>query len=129
MVRSIKRAPDAGELVELLVDQRGDALQLVLGQIGGSERVAALAVDPVEDADVVLPRVAERGVAMAARFGADIKRDAAAGRRLIHELRDRTALAGQQPPADERHAGLVQARRANLRAHALREPRNEMLLL
>src|SRR5260221_9417420 len=109
MVRSNRSAPDAGELVELLVDQRGDAQQLVLGQIGGSERVAALAVDPVENADVVLPRVAERGLAMTAGFGADIERDAAAGRRLIHELRDRAAVAGQQSPADQRHTLLIVA--------------------
>src|SRR5712675_464658 len=109
MVRSSRHAPDAGESVELLVDQRGDAEQFVFGEIRGSERVAALAVDPVEDANVVFPRIAKRGLAMTARFGADIERDAAAGRRLVHELRDRTAVAGQQAPADQRHARLSEA--------------------
>ena len=47
MVRSNKRTPDARELrLELLVDERGDAQQLFLGEIGRSESVAAVAVDP-----------------------------------------------------------------------------------
>src|SRR5207302_268036 len=64
---------------ELLVDQRRDAQKLVLAQVGRRDRVAAVAVDPVEHADVIFTRVAKGGLALPFRFGADIKREATAG--------------------------------------------------
>src|SRR6185503_16022604 len=108
--RSMHRsaAPRRSDLLELLVDQRRDALQLVLGEISGSERVAAVAVDPVENADVVLARIAEGGLALTTRLGAHVERDPAAGGRLVHELRHRAALPREQAAADERHARLVE---------------------
>src|SRR5712692_1011104 len=106
MVRGDWRAHQPREFesgFELLVDQRRDAQELVLAQVGRRDRVAAVAVDPVEHADVVFARVAKGSLALPFRFGADIKREATAGSGLIHEQGHRAALTRQKPPADQRH--------------------------
>src|SRR3954465_12556784 len=109
MVRSVGGAPETGELrLELLVDECRDPQQLFLAEIRRRDGIAAVAVDPVEDADVVFSRVTERSLAMAARLGAYVERDAPSRGRLIHELRHRAAFTWQQAPADQGHADLVQ---------------------
>src|SRR2546425_8046954 len=84
--------------LELLVDQRRDVQQLVLAQVGRRDRVAAVALDPVEHADVVFARVAKSGLALTFHFGADVKREPTAGSGLVHEQGHRAALARQKPP-------------------------------
>src|SRR6267378_8705885 len=101
MVRVERRAHQQREVesgLELLVDQRRDMQQLVLAQVRRRDRVAAVALDPVEHADVVFARVAKRGLAVPFRFGADVKREATSGSGLIHEQGHRAALARQKPP-------------------------------
>src|SRR5438876_2758435 len=116
-----------GSGLELLVDQIREPQQFVLAEIGGRERVADFAVDPVEHADVVFARVAEGGLAVARGLGAHVERQAPAVLRLVHELRDRSIVAGQEASADERHAGLFELRGAQLYANAFRQPGDEML--
>src|SRR5437879_5618179 len=77
MVRGERRAHQQREFesgLELLVDQRRDVQQLVLAQVRRRDRVAAVALDPVEHADVVFARVAKGGLAVPFRFGADVNR-------------------------------------------------------
>ena len=45
---------------------------------------------------------------------------------LVHELRDRTAIAGQEPPAHQGVAERPEVRHLERRAEALREPRDQM---
>src|SRR6185295_3133503 len=78
-----------GSGFELLIDEVREAQQLLAVEIGRGERVADVAVDPVEHADVVLARVAERGLAVARGLGAHVEGQPAAVLRLVHELRDR----------------------------------------
>ena len=95
---------------ELTVDDVRDLEELRAVDIAG-DRVAAVVVDPVEHADAVLDRVAERGLAGAGRLLAHLQRQALLVGVLVHEQRRRLLVAGDEPAADQRVADAVEIRR------------------
>src|SRR5882672_8555389 len=72
--------------LELLVDHRRDRQQLLLAEVRRGDRIAAVGLDPIEDADVVLTGIPERGLPMRRFFGAHVERHATAALGLVHEL-------------------------------------------
>src|SRR5687768_12950593 len=97
--------------VELLVDRVGDLEQVVLADVGRGKRVAELAIDPVEHAYLAFLGIPECGFPVVDRFGAHVQRHACALVALVHEMRHRTAFAGEQTAADQAVANRLQLRR------------------
>src|SRR6185295_6005792 len=64
--------------IELLVDHVGDLEELVLADVARGQRVAALAVHPVEHAHPAFLGVAECGLAASCGLSAHVQRDARA---------------------------------------------------
>src|SRR5258706_15287426 len=67
------RKEDLG--IELLVDRVGDLEQVVLADVGRGERIAELAVDPVEHLHIAFGGIAEGSLVLGV-FGAHVQRDA-----------------------------------------------------
>src|SRR4029078_6446937 len=81
--------------VQLLIGELGNAEQRFLADIGGRERVADFAVDPIEDAHVALARVAECRLAVGRRIRAYVESDARTLVGLGPEMRDNAVFAAE----------------------------------
>src|SRR6185369_10975497 len=105
-----------------------------LGAIDGArDRIAAVVVDPVEDADAIFDRIAKGGIAGPADAGrhfwrllAHLQRQAFLVRVLVHEKRRRKFVARDKPSADERVAESIEVGRMNLEPKPLGEPGDEV---
>src|SRR5512143_103814 len=119
---------------ELPVDDLGDGKQLRAIE-PARDRVAAVVVDPVEDADAVLDGVAEGGLAAApgrpagGRLPPHLQRQPLLVGVLVHEERRRVLVARDQAAADEGVTKAVEVGGMDLEAEPLREPGDEALLL
>src|SRR5947209_1773006 len=80
---------------DLVINHVGNTRERALVELPG-ERVAAIAIDPVEDIDAPLLREAEGGLRLAPAATRDIERQALAAAVLVHEVRDRAVRARQQ---------------------------------
>src|SRR5688572_26958113 len=86
--------------------------------------VTELVIQPVKDADPVLLRKTESGFAAVVGIDADIERKTLTLPVLIHELRYRSTVTGQEPPANERVALRAEMRHLERRSQAFGEPRD-----
>src|SRR6478735_8073053 len=93
-----RRVAASSGFLQLFIDRRGDTRQLRLAG-ARRERIAELPVYPVKDIDRPLFRVAKAGVLVVRLLGRYIEREPLAAGIVVHELRHRAALAGQEAAA------------------------------